>query len=289
MTPVLVLLSALFVAGVVIAISSPRDAPGVRIDEGRLRRISVRLVASALLAIVLVLLSGWVLPGIVVGVGAYRTIGGFQRRQRSNDAEVARLDAVASWVENVRDVLMAGEQPLGAINSTVGAASPIIRPHVRRLAAGLGRQDPEVAFRRFADDIDDPVADLVAAGLSIAIRRGARTVPVLSALAAQTREQVDRRRLVEAERAPTRREVQALTLIMAALLLGLLVFGRSEYLDAYDSTGGQVFLAVALGGYAALIVRVQQLARFPRPARFLTAGVGDHPRHARPDMARGRP
>ena len=52
----------------------------------------------------------------------------------------------------------------------------------------------------------------MAAGLSIAIRRGARTAPVLTSLAEQTRQQVDRRRLVEAERAPTRREAQALTL-----------------------------------------------------------------------------
>jgi hypothetical protein len=159
---------------------------------------------------------------------------------------------------------------VGAINSSVSACAPIIRPAVRRLAAGLGRQEPELVFRRFADDIDDPLADLVAAGLAVAIRRGARTVPVLTALAEQAREQVDRRRLVEAERAPTRREVQALTAIMATLVVGLLVFGRSEYLDAYDSTGGQLFLGVALAAYAALIVRVQRLAAFPRPGRFLT-------------------
>jgi hypothetical protein len=209
---------------------------------------------------------------VVVGVGAFWAIGGWQRRQRSSDAEIERLDALASWIENVRDVLMAGEQPVGAITSTVGACPPIIRPQVRRLAAGLGRQDPDVVFRRFADDLDDPLADLVAAGLSIAIRRGARTVPVLTALAEQTRQQVDRRRLVEAERAPTRREVQALTAIMGALVIGLLVFGRSQYLDAYDEPAGQLFLGVSLAGYVALIIRVQRLAAFPRPGRFLTAG-----------------
>ena len=45
----------------------------------------------------------------------------------------------------------------------------MIRPQVRRLAAGLGRQDPDVVFRRFADELDDPLADLVAAGLLIAV------------------------------------------------------------------------------------------------------------------------
>ena len=160
--------------------------------------------------------------------------------------EIERLDALASWIESVRDVLMAGEQPIGAITSTVAACPPVIRPQVRRLALGLARQDPDHVFRRFADELDDPLADLVATGLSIAVRRGARTVPVLTALAEQTRQQVDRRRLVEAERAPTRREVRALTAIMGGLVLGLLLLGRSEYLTAYDTATGQVFLAAAL-------------------------------------------
>ena len=68
--------------------------------------------------------------------------------------------------------------------------------------------------------------------------------------------------------------MQALTGIMGFLLIGLLVFGRSEYLDAYDSVAGQIFLGVCLAGYAALIVRVQKLAAFPRPGRFLTATPG---------------
>jgi len=271
MTAVVLLLSLLAVVGVAIAVIPPSDRPAAPTDPGRTRRVGVRALSGLALGAAVVLVSGWVLPGVVVGVGTAWAVAGWQRRQRSGDAEIAKLDALASWVESVRDVLMAGEQPVGAISASVSACSPIIRPHVRRLAAGLGRQEPDVVFRRFADDIDDPLANLVAAGLAIAIRRGARTVPVLSALAEQTREQVDRRRLVEAERAPTRREVQALTLIMATLVVGLLVFGRSEYLDAYDTTGGQLFLAAALAGYAALIVRVQRLAAFPRPGRFLTS------------------
>ena len=129
-------------------------------------------------------------------------------------------------------------------------------------------------FRRFADDIDDPIGDLVATGLMIAVRRGARTVGVLSALAEQARQHADRRRLVEAERAPTRREVTMLTAIMAALVVALFVFGRSDYLQAYDEASGQLFLAVAVAGYAGLLVRVQRLARFPRASRFLTLDRG---------------
>ena len=273
MIALLALTAVAFVGGIALAVIPPSDAPAAPTDPRRTRRIAVRTLVGLAVGTLVALVSGWVVPGIVVGVGAGWAVGGWQRRQRSGDAEIARLDALASWVESVRDVLMAGEQPIGAITSTVGASSPVIRPHVRRLAAGLGQHDPDVAFRRFADDLDDPLADLVAAGLAIAIRRGARTVPVLTALAEQTREQVDRRRLIEAERAPTRREVQALTLIMGTLVVGLLVFGRSDYLAAYDTTGGQLFLGLALAAYVGLIVRVQHLARFPRPGRFLTAAT----------------
>jgi hypothetical protein len=267
--------SVLFVVAVARIAIPPSPAPrSDRLDAESVRRIGTRVVAGLAIGLVILALSSWLIPSLVVGVGSAWVIGLWQGRQRSSGAEIARLEALASWIENVRDVLMAGEQPIGAIASTVGACPPEIRPHVRRLAAGLARQDPEVVFRRFADDLDDPLADLVAAGLAIAVRRGARTVPVLTALAEQARQQVDRRRLVEAERAPTRREVQALTAIMGTLVLGLLVFGRSEYLDAYDTAAGQLFLSVSLAGYIALIVRVQRLAAFPRPGRFLTTRPG---------------
>lgn len=274
MTALLVLCSALLVLGVAVASSPPTAGPSIAVSTETLRRLGVRFAIATSLGVLLLVVSGWVLPSLVVAGGAFWAVHGWQSRQRSNDAEIVRLDALAGWIENVRDVLIAGEQPVGAIQSTVGACAPVIRPHVRRLSAGLGRQDPDVVFRRFADDLDDPLGDLVAAGLSIAIRRGARTVPVLTALAEQTRQQVDRRRLVEAERAPARREVQALTVIMSALVISLLVFGRVEYLDAYDEAAGQVFLAVSLIGYVALLVRVQRLAAFPRPGRFLGVGAG---------------
>jgi len=268
--------SLLFVAGVSVAVIPPSDATA-KIRMGDVRLLVGRVVGAGLLGLVILVVSGWPAPAIVLGAGAFLAIGGWQRRDTGSDAEIARLEALASWIESVRDVLMAGEQPIGAITSTVGTCPLIIRPHVRRLAAGLGRQDPDVVFRRFADDLDDPLADLVAAGLAIAIRRGARTVPVLTALAEQTREQVDRRRLIEAERAPTRREVQALTLVMGGLVILLLVLGRSQYLDAYDTTTGQLFLGLMLALYVGLLIRVQQLAAFPRPGRFLTSSTVGRP------------
>lgn len=269
MIALLVLATVVGVVGVLVTIT-PVDGPVARRRVELPPGASTRALAAVGLAVVVLAVSGWLLPAVVVAAGTWWAVGAWQQRQRLDRGEVERIEALASWIENLRDVLVAGDQPIGAIATTVSTCPAAIRPQVRRLAAGLGRQEPDVVIRRFADEIDDPIGDLVAAGLLIAVRRGARTVGVLSALAEQARAQADRRRLVEAERAPTRREVTLLSAIMGALVVALFVFGRSDYLAAYDDPAGQVFLSVALVGYAALLVRVQRLARFPRPTRFLS-------------------
>ena len=234
---------------------------------------SAQLAGAAATGLLVLAFSGWLVPAIVVGIASWFAIASWQKRDRRRANDVERTDALASWIENLRDVLIAGDQPVGAINATVTSCPAAIRPQVRRLAAGLGRQDPDIVFRRFADEIDDPLGDLIAAGLLIAIQRGARTAAVLSSLAEQARRQADRRRLVEAERAPIQREVNLLTVIMGSLIIGLLVFGRAEYLVPYDTPGGQLFLGVVLALYALLLLRVQRLAKYPRPSRFLTSSV----------------
>ena len=272
---VLILSTLAGVAAVALLATPGHDSvPGAgarprEIQPGR----TVRIGGGVAAGVVVFGFSGWVVPAVVVGIAMWAAIGSWQRRDRRGDNVVERTDALASWIENLRDVLIAGDQPIGAINATVATCGPSIRPQVRRLAAGLGRQDPDIVFRRFADEIDDPLGDLIAAGLLIAVQRGARTVAVLNSLAEQARHQADRRRIVDAERAPVQREVTLLSVIMGALIVGLLVLGRADYLRAYDTAAGQLFLGVILVIYSVLLVRVQRLARYPRPSRFLTGTV----------------
>jgi hypothetical protein len=267
------LLVASTIAGVLaVVVLMTRDDVAPRPRRAARPGLTVRVAGAGSAALAVIAASGWLVAALVVGVGCWYAIGAWQQRGAGGVSDLQRIDALASWIENLRDVLIAGDQPIGAINATVATCPAVIKPQVRRLAAGLGRQDPAIVFRRFADDIDDPLGDLVAAGLLIAVQRGARTAAVLSSLAEQARRQSDRRRLVEAERAPIQREVTLLTVIMGTLVLGLLVFGRAEYLEPYDSAGGQLFLGLVLAIYAMLLLRVQRLARFPRPSRFLTAG-----------------
>jgi len=122
---------------------------------------------------------------------------------------------------------------------------------------------------RFADDLDDPSADLIVAALVLNARlRGPGLREVLSALADSAREELDVRRKVAAERRSTRRSVQvvvAVTLIMAA---GLVLFNPT-YMAPYTSFIGQVVLLVVIALYALGLLWLRRLAKIEVPERFL--------------------
>ena len=234
------------------------------------RRLAVRAAVAVLIGVGILAATRWVLPALVCGAMGWWVTGLYTDRDRRGPGELERVEALATWIEQLRDVLMAGDQPIGAIQATVATCPEPVRPQVRALASRLGRQSEQVVLRQFADDLDDPTADLIAAGLLVALTKGGRAERVLSALAQQARHQAERRKLLEAEREPARREVWWVTGLMTAQLIGGLVFARSSYLAPYRTFGGQVVLCALLGAFLALIVYVQHLSRFTRPARFLS-------------------
>ena len=246
-----------FVVGAAVAWSGWNHQPAPPKRAQRAPRLSLvtALAAAGLVALV----SGWIVPSCIIGAIVGWLAGTIRRRQAGDDAGVERTEALASWVENVRDVLQSGNQPIGAIGATTETCPRSIRPQVLSLFARLSAGQPaDLTFRRFADEMDDPLADLVAVGLLIAVSRGAETEDVLSALAAQARHQADRRRVVE------------VSLVMCALLAAVFMFARSSYLSAYDNLSGQLFLTCVLIGYGALLLWVARLATFRQPSRFLT-------------------
>jgi len=164
-TILLILSSALLVIAAVVVLvpvddtnSEAAPSTGTGFDATKGVQAAWALAIGALILAT----SGWVLPALVAAGGTWYWVGAYQRCDRTGTKDVERTDALASWIENLRDVLLAGDQPIGAIAATVPTAAPSIRPAVRRLSASLGHQDPDTAFRRFADELDDPLGDLVA-------------------------------------------------------------------------------------------------------------------------------
>jgi len=257
----------LIVTGLLPARAEAEPVMRMRVD---VRRLGSRALVAVVVAVVVLAATRWVLPALVCGAMGWWVTGLIADRDRRGPGELERVEALATWTEQLRDVLMAGDQPIGAIQATVATCPEPVRPQVRALASRLGRQPEQVVLRQFADDLDDPTADLIAAGLLVALTKGGRAERVLSSLAQQARHQAERRKLLEAEREPARREVWWVTGLMTAQLVGGLVFARSSYLAPYRTLGGQVVLCVLLGAFLALIVYVQRLSRFTRTARFLS-------------------
>jgi hypothetical protein len=267
-------------AGVIVSVGAlliitallPGRAEAVPVVRMRVdvRRLGSRALVAVMVAIVVLAATRWVLPAVVCGAMGWWVAGFIADRDRRGSGELERVEALATWTEQLRDVLMAGDQPIGAIQATLATCPEPVRPQVRALASRLGRQSEQVVLRQFADELDDPSADLIAAGLLVALTKGGRAERVLSSLAHQARHQAERRKLLEAEREPARREVWWVTGLMTAQLVGGLVFARSSYLAPYRTIGGQVVLCALLGAFLALIVYVQRLSRFTRPARFLS-------------------
>ena len=260
--------------GVLIAFSPSVSSTEPARAPIRWTAIGPKAAVTAVVVILVAVVTGWIFPALLVGAVGWWATGLVLERDRRRGADLERVEALATWTEQLRDVLLAGDQPIGAIQATVNTAPDVIRPQVRTLAARLGRQSEQIVLRQWADALDDPTADLVAAGLLVALGQGARAEAVLTSLAAQARQQAERRRLLEAERAPVKREVWSVTGLMSLQLLGGLLFARSSYLAPYRTVTGQLALCVFLAIFLGLVVRVQRLSRFPKPARFLTLRGG---------------
>ncbi|GAA1600668.1 MULTISPECIES: type II secretion system F family protein [Kribbella] len=240
------------------------------------RKNLIRLGAAVAVGLVVLVVTRWLVLAVALGLlagMADRFFGGSGEERRAID----RLDALATWTEALRDTIAGAVGLEQAIPATAVNAAPAIKPGLNLLVDRLRIREPlPSALMRFADDLDDPSADLIVAALVLNARlRGPGLREVLSALADSAREELDVRRKVAAERRSTRRSVQvvvAITLIMAA---GLVLFNPT-YMAPYTSFIGQVVLAVVIGLYALGLLWLRRLAKIEVPERFLIGVSRDH-------------
>lgn len=220
-------------------------------------------------------LTGWFVGGSAAAIAAVVGWRAWEQRGSGERVEQARIEALAGWCEQLRDLLSADQGVVGTIEATARTCPEPLRPAVSRLATGLARQTPQAAISQFADDIDDPSGDLVASVILLAMSRSSRTAEMLSELAATTRDRAAMRLRVEAERSGQRSEARFVIGFTAVVVVGVLIFGRgSEFLDAYDDATGQLVLAIVAVVFAVGMRWMSRLTRFERPARFLTLTEG---------------
>ncbi|MFF4773007.1 type II secretion system F family protein [Microtetraspora fusca] len=246
-----------------------------------LRTLSTRTAVGVITGVVVLLVTGWPVMGVgaVLLVLAWRGLTGGAAEER---AAMRRLEGLAAWTESLRDTIAGAAGLEQAIPSSIRAAAPMLRPHLLALVDRLHSRMPLAdALRMFADELDDPSADLVVAALILNSRlRGPGLRDVLSALAVSAREELDMRRRVEAERRSTRKSVQIVVGTALAFAAALVVFNRS-YVAEYGTLLGQAVLVVVAGLFGAGFAWMRRLARFDKPGRILapyTSGPGGEPR-----------
>jgi Flp pilus assembly protein TadB len=230
----------------------------------------VRGAAAAVAGLIVLIATGWLVAGIGVAALAFSWNG--LSGSASERRALARLEGLATWTESLRDTIAGAVGLEQAIPASMRVASPVLAEPLARLVNRMHTREPmPEALRKFADELNDPGADLIIAALIINSRlRGPGLRDLLGALSTSVREELDVRRKVSAERRSTRRSVKIVVLVSVGLAVALAITDHT-FLTPYDSLTGQLVLIVVVALYAAGVLWLRSLARFPDPERLLSA------------------
>ena len=225
-------------------------------------------IAAGVGGVAIAALTGWPVAAVAGGYGALRGLTSLRTNRRSLH-ETARIEALAGWAEQLRDTLTAGQGITETIRSTATVAPIEVRASVAGLARRIQHQRLDVALRDWADEMDDPTADLIASVLLLAATRSGRDVGrLLGTLADVARDRVAMRLRIDARRASTRTEARSLVGFSMAFFLLMIVFGGS-FIDPYDTAAGQVVMAVVAVMVGVSIWWLGQLGKFRPTPRVL--------------------
>ncbi|MDN5854215.1 MAG: type II secretion system F family protein, partial [Actinomycetia bacterium] len=216
---------AVFGVGVVVAVLAFVGLPRRDVTPRRNRRSKREAerqtkfaVAGAVVFAATLVVTQWLVLAAVFGAVVVfwdRLFGGSRIEREAID----QIEGLATWTESLRDTIAGAVGLEQAIPATTINAAPSIRPSLNLLVDRLRVREPlPDALMKFADDLDDPSADLVVSSLILNARlRGPGLRSVLSALSESARDELDLRRRVEASRRSTRRSVLIVVLVIGAM------------------------------------------------------------------------
>jgi Flp pilus assembly protein TadB len=272
------LAGALAGGGVFLAVIAIRGLPPKpprgrgRLDELRDKVLGIRGLIALAGGTIILLATRWVVAavGFALLILFWDRLSGGAGGER---AAIARLEALATWTESLRDTIAGAVGLEQAIPASLRAAAPALRDPLITLVDRLHTRVPlPEALRRFADDINDPSADLVLAALIINARlRGPGLRALLGALSGAVREELDMRRRIEAQRKSTRFSAMFVVGFSVGVAVLLAIFNQ-HFVQVYDTASGQLVLVVIVALYAAGFYWLTRLARFDMPERILVGG-----------------
>lgn len=215
-------------------------------------------------------LTGWpVLAGLVaaLGVSLPSLVGAKARRE----AEVSKLEAIASWTESLQGLLASAAGLQQAIVRSERVAPEPLRDALAHLVARLEHDPFGVAMRRFAAEVAHPAADLVVMAIVQAHDHHARSLgEVLSSAARSTRSMASMYMRIEASRARLHTSVRMIVTTTLVFAGALIVFNRS-YLEPFASFSGQVMLVVIGALFGTALWMLNRMAQVTPPPRFFAS------------------
>lgn len=267
MTPVVVLVGAGIGVGVVLVISGiwSTGAPVGRMSMAKRLDPANRQAAICAVALALIvgLVTRWPVGAAIGGAVGWTLRSALQPNTSRRVTE--RLEALATWIEALRDSIAAHRGLLAAIESTVHTASPMIRDNVAalvvRIKSGVAL---DAALYAFAGELGDAAVDEAVAPLILASRFGGSDLQCLLATAAgNTRDQIALWQRIEIARAKPRRDMRLVVAVTLVFTFGVLLVGHG-YFKPFGTAVGQIVLVAVAGLFAAGFGAMNRLSR-PQP------------------------
>ncbi len=222
-------------------------------------------------------LTGWFVAGMFIAIIAFGAPKLWTAKQQRT-AEVERLTALASWVEMIRDTISAASGLNEAVGATALAAPAAIRPLVRRLVARAEREPLNDALAKFAQEANHAIADTIVLTLNkAAANQFGSLQQALSDLADNTRQEVSMRLKVEASRARQHASARFVMGVIAVFCASLFTFSRT-YLEPFDSTAGQIALAIIGTLFVGSALALEKMSQFKTLPRILNLQKTNPPR-----------
>jgi len=238
-------------------------------------QLVARVTCALGVATAVALLTKWPVAAVAAGVLGYG-LPNIRRASGRHQREIARVEAIASWTEQLRDTLSAANGLEHAITAGARLAPGPLAAPVARLAARLQYEPLADALREFAAEVDHPLADFVIAALVMAAEREARELgPLLGHLAECARDDARMRSRVWVGRARTRTAVRIIGGVVVASV-GALFLIDGAYLAPYGTISGQIVLLVVFVMFAAALAAMEHIGRIAMPERFVGKRVRRH-------------
>ncbi|MGW4101889.1 type II secretion system F family protein [Streptomyces sp. NPDC004976] len=238
-------------------------------EDVRMRRRALSVGAIGVFAVVWLasgnFVAGVLLGAAVIGVPWLVTPGQIAAER------IGQLEALSEWTQRLAGLLRLGMGLEQAMMTSRQSAPDELAAQIVNLSdrLRLGWR-PGDALRAFGDELDDVTGDKVVAALILSVNdRGPGLAQALEDLAGSVRDEVAKKRSIEADRAKPRTTVRWMTFITVGIVVA--GFFVPSYTAPYSTLLGQLVLAFLTAGFVATLALMRQLGAFRRIPRFLTS------------------